>query len=169
MTWKDHVRGVLIALGIAIVSIFGLSLMMSSQVIVQEDVVVNQPDSTVYNFLRDEGNLRLWISELEGIELREKSGGNYQYVGANSALHDLQIYTFDKNQSVELNFFKDGEKIAVFNLICDKVGEQSLVKISQFWYIGVNPISKLMAYNMDEQLEEKLKDDLYRLKLEIEK
>ncbi len=164
----QHVKGVLIALGIAVVLAFLLSLLIPQQLVLVEETVVNQPQDSVYAFIKDKNNLQTWVTDLNGLHLEQKSANEFIFKGRDEQLYRLEFYESDRAKGIEIRYFKAEEKKAVFVLSTKAQGNQTIVKQQQFWNLGINPFKKLLGFKSKDKSIELMERDMLRLKKRIE-
>ena len=169
----QHVKGVLIALGIAAVVVFLLSLLIPQQMVLIQETIVNEPQDSVYSFIKEKENLQTWVTDLNGLRLEEKLTANKNYEELTFTGHDkshyrLEFYNSDRAKGLEIRYFKEDEKKAVFFITTKSQGAQTIVSLQQFWNLGINPFSKLIAFKSKKKSQEVLERDLTKLKKRIE-
>jgi hypothetical protein len=164
----QHTKGVIKALVVAVIAIFGLSFFMPSQIVLQKELVVNVPQEEVFSFLEDGGNIKSYFPNLEGVILEDKGYGDYIFIGHDDALYRLELRVADKAKGVELTYYKEDEKKGVFLFTTLKSENQTMLSQTQFWNLGYNPITKLLGHQTKDQSEDKLLDEMINLKETIE-
>lgn len=165
----DHIKGVLIALGIAIVVIFALSLLMPQQIVIEDEVVINKSQDSVYLFLKEPKHVKHLFGDLEKVVLQEKESGTFVFKGGDGELYQLEVKAADQANGIEVNYFKSGEKTGVFIFKTKAFQNQTLLSQVQFWNLGLNPITKLLGHKTKDQTVLKLKDEMLNVKMILEK
>lgn len=164
----QHAKGVIIAFLIAVASIFLLSFLMPSQIVIQKRILVNESPLNAYEHLKDMRGYALWMAGLKGRKIDFPSQEKLLFEGEDQQIHELEVITFDKERSVEITYYQEKEKKAVLVLAASKVEGGTWINYQQIWDLGWNPIAKLMALRTREQSEEVLLDELLELKSVIE-
>jgi len=165
----QHTKGVIKALIIAVIAIFGLSFFMPSQIVLQQELVVNVSQDDVFTFLEDGNNIKSYFPNLEGITLEDKGDGDYIFIGHDDALYRLELKVSDKAKGVELTYYKEDDKKGVFVFTTVKSEDQTMLSQTQFWNLGYNPITKLLGHQTKDESEDRLLDEMIKLKEMLEK
>lgn len=163
-----HVKGILIALVVAVVGIFLLSLLMSQQLVLQKEVVVNANVDSVFTYLSNHNNLTQWIGDLKGIETEDKGDGRMIFEGRDQGLYAIESNIATNAKGVEFTYFKGEDVKAVFIYQARGADGQTVVSAVQHWDVGLNPFTKLLAYKTKDKSEEALENDLIALKMQLE-
>jgi hypothetical protein len=164
----QHTKGVLKALVIAIVAIFGLSLIIPQQIALQHDIVVNLSQDSVFKFLENGENMKSYFPNLKGLKIEYKGDGDFVFIGHDGDLHRLELRTANKAKGVELTYYSDDDKKGVFLLTTKKYNNQTLLMQTQFWNLGYNPLAKLLGHQTKKESQEKLEDEMIILKSILE-
>ncbi len=164
----QHTKGVLIALVTAVAGIMLLSLLMPQQIVLKKDVVINAPSDSVFTYFKNPSNFPIWMNGLSGIQTEIKDDNTLVYVGRDDEMHTIETSVADKALGIEVIHYKEGEKKGVFLIQAKPQGNQTIVTQTQFWNLGLNPFTKLLANKTKEKSEEALKRDMYSLKNTIE-
>lgn len=164
----QHVKGVLIALGIAAVLLFLLSLLIPQQLVLVNETVVNKNQQSTYDFIKEKSNLQSWVTDLNGLLLEEKDSTTLIFKGRDEQLYRLEFYDSDRAKGIEIRYFKNEEKKAVFVLSTKSQGEQTIIKQQQYWNLGINPFKKLLGFKSKEKSLDVMSRDMTKLKKRIE-
>ena len=89
----EHTKGIVKALVIAVVAIFGLSLIIPQQIALQHEIVINLHQDSVFNFLEDGTNMQSYFPNLKGLVIEDKGDGDYIFKGQLSHLSRKPITT----------------------------------------------------------------------------
>lgn len=164
----QHIKGVLIATGIAVALIFGLSLIIPQQIVLQQEVIVNQPQDTVFQFLNNPENMNVYFPNLVGLTMEDKGGGDFVFEGHDGELYRLELRSANKAKGVELTYYKNDDKKGMFLLTTKKREGQTLLMQTQFWNLGYNPLVRLWGHQTKDKSQEKLEDEMIYLKKVLE-
>lgn len=164
----QHVKGVLVAAGIALLIVYLLSLFMASQLVLTKEIVINKNDDVVFNYVQNAENSPLWINDIKGVQLIDKGAGVYVFEGNDGGLYSFEFNIARNAKGLEISYFDGEDKEALFIIKCKSYGEQTVVQVVQYWNLGMNPFTKLLAYKTKEQSEGRLEDDLITLKNTLE-
>jgi len=164
----QHTKGVLVATGIAIALIFGLSLIIPQQVVLQHEIVVNSAQDSVFQFIANAKNMKSYFPNLKGIEMEDKGDGDFVFEGHDGGLYRIELRTANKAKGVELSYYRNDNKEGVFLLTTKKHNEQTLLSQVQYWNLGYNPITKLLGHQTKDESQDNLQDEMIRLKSIIE-
>ena len=164
----QHVKGVLLALGIASVLLFLLSLLIPQQLVLTQEIVINQSQDSVYSYINDKKNIQNWMSDLKGLNLNVKNDHELIFKGRDEHLYRLEFLSANKAKGLEIQYFKEEEKKGVFVFYTKSQGNQTILTHQQFWNVGLNPVKKLLAFKSKKSTLEIIKKDLIQLKKTIE-
>jgi uncharacterized membrane protein len=164
----QHAKGVLIALVTAVAGILLLSLLMSEQIVLKKDIVINAPSDSVFTYFKDPKNFPVWMNGLKGIKTEVKEDNTLIYIGRDEKMHSMVTSVADKALGIEVTYYKEESKTGVFLIQAKAQGNQTIVTQTQFWNLGVNPFTKLLANKTKDKSEQALKQDMYSLKNAIE-
>jgi len=164
----QHTKGVLIATGIAIALIFGLSLIIPQQIVLQHELVVNSPQDSVFHFLENANNMKSYFPNLEGIKMEDKGEGDFVFEGHDGELYRIELRVANKAKGVELSYYKNDDKKGVFLLTTKKHNEQTLLSQTQFWNLGYNPLTKILGHQTKDESLGNLQDEMIKLKITLE-
>ena len=164
----QHAKGVIIAFLIAVASIFLLSFLMPSQIVIQKRVLVKESPAITYVHLKDIKEYTQWMSGLSGRKIDFPSENKLLFEGDDHQIHEFEVVVFDQSKSVEITYYQEKEKKAVLILTTSKVEGGTWINYQQIWDLGWNPITKLLALRTRDQSEEVLLDELLELKSIIE-
>ena len=165
---KQHIKGVVLAFIIALAGIFLLSFLMPSQLVLEEQILVQAGPEVCYQELEQKEGYSKWIVGLKGKKLDFSLSDQIVIEGEDGHLYRMQASWFPKKNSVEWLYFKGDEKQAVLILTVKGNEEGSWVKFQQIWDLGWNPIAKLMALRTREETEMQMSSELLELKSIIE-
>lgn len=165
MRWKQHVIGTLIAAVVAFLILLAINLLMPSQMVVTKSVVMNQSMEQVMPYLSTPDSVARWYKELNGARFIQKPNTNrYQFVGQDGEMHELVFTAEMQDGKSKMEYYSKGEKKAIFFFQAKPKEEQTVVEVRQFWNLGWNPLSKLMAKGREEETEKTLQINLLALK-----
>ena len=107
MEFKQHVKGVLIAILSATFLLFVVSFFVGDEVRVNKSFVINHPSDSLFNFMKSPENFKSLVSGTEEVNISFlKKGIGVQYEGFDENLHTFKDKSFDKSQGLELMYFK---------------------------------------------------------------
>ena len=164
----QHTKGVLIALVSAVAGIMLLSLLMPQQIVLKKDVIINASSDSVFTYFKNPDNFSTWMHGLSGIKTEMKEDNTLIYVGRDEEMHSMVTSVADKALGIEVVHYKDGDKKGVFLIQAKAQGNQTIVTQTQFWNLGLNPFTKLLANKTKDKSEAALQEDMYSLKNAIE-
>lgn len=169
MEFKQHVKGVLIAILSATFLLFVVSFFVGDEVRVNKSFVINHPSDSLFNFMKSPENFKSLVSGTEEVNISFlKKGIGVQYEGFDENLHTFKYKSFDKSQGLELMYFKEGEEQAVFKYRLNSKKSGTLLEFEKVWKISGNPLAKMLSIGVDEDIEEGMKLDIKNLKKAIE-
>ena len=114
MELKQHVKGVLIAIGSAIVILFVVSFFVGSEVRVSKSYVLNSKVDSVYAFLKNPKNFQKWLDGSQEFKVNYlKEDGGIQYEGFQGDLHTFRYLTIDKINGLEIVYKREDDEMAV--------------------------------------------------------
>ncbi|MFT6717218.1 MAG: hypothetical protein ACJA0Q_001869 [Saprospiraceae bacterium] len=160
----QHTKGIFKASVIAIALVFGLSLIIPQQLVLQHELVVNSSQDTVFEFLENPENMKLYFSNLQGLQMEDKGDGDFIFEGHDGELYRLEHRSASKAKGVEITYYKNEDKQGVFLLTTKKHNGQTLLLQTQFWNLGYNPLTKLMGHQTKDKNQENLQDEMIKLK-----
>ena len=169
MTWQQHLRGVLIAIASATVLLFVVSFFVGDEIRVNKTYVVNSSADSVYAFIKSPENFNKFIEGTDVFDisfLADNKG--VQYEGFDGELHQFKYVCFDNFKGLELSYFKEGEKLAVFKIKARPKENATLIEYEKIWKINFNPLNKIISLIADEDIEAGMKKDIYNIKKELE-
>lgn len=170
MELKQHVKGVLIAIASATIILFAISFFVGDQITVKHDLVVNAPKEKVFNYLKDPQNFKSWMYGAEGTDPKPLvRGEGIQYIGYDEKMHTFTYLVSESAGGLEINYDKEEERQAIFQLQVRDKEEGCVVVYVKIWNIGSNPLSKVFSLSMDEDILEGMKKDMKAVKSALEK
>lgn len=165
MSWWQHTKGVVYASLAAIVVLFIVSFFVGSEVRVNKSYVINQPADSVYNFLKQPKNFSRWMDGAGDFAMNYSPDGKIlKYEGYQGDIHEFRYETFDKSRGIELNYLREGEKLAVFTIRCLAEQEGTILKYEKVWKLSPNPLVKIVSIGMDEDVAKGMDKDIKLLK-----
>lgn len=164
MSMLEHTKGVIKATLVAILIVFGLSLIIPQQIVLQHELVVNLSQDSVFSYLSDESNIRVYFPNLQGIDLEKKGEGEYVFKGHDDLLYRIELKSADRAKGVEITYFKEDEKAGVFLFTTRDQNNQTLFSQTQFWNLGYNPIMKLLGHQTKQESQDRLEDEMIAIK-----
>ena len=168
MELKQHVKGILIAIGSAIVILFVVSFFVGSEVRVSKSYVLNNKVDSVYTFLKDPKNFQKWLDGSQEFKVNYlKEDGGIQYEGFQGDLHTFRYLTIDKINGLEIVYKREDDEMAVIKFKATAKNNGTILEYEKVWKISNNPIVKVVSMNLDEDIEEGMKKDIKRLKKEL--
>lgn len=165
---KQHIKGVLIALIVAVASVFLLSLLMPSQIVLEQKVFVRAKPEKCYLELKNKQGYQEWLEGLRNQKLDLSKKNEILINSKDGNLYRMKASWFPKRNSVEWLYFKEEDKQAVLMLTVNGNQEGSWIKFQQIWDLGWNPIAKLIALRSREETERNMSNELIQLKSIIE-
>jgi uncharacterized protein YndB with AHSA1/START domain len=165
MRWKQHIIGTLIAAVGAVLLLVLVNFAMPSQMVLNERVVIQASKEAVFPFVSNPDSMALWYDDIKGYSFSQKPGSHrYQFLGKDNQMHELKILGEKSDGKVKIEYYQADEKKAVFFFELLSNGDETIVKVEQFWNVGWNPLAKLMANGREEEMVKLLKRDLIELK-----
>lgn len=169
MEFKQHVKGVLIAICTATVLLFVVSFFVGDEVRVTNSYVINKNADSLFQIIKKPENFKKIIDGSEDFDLVSiKNGIGIQYEGFDSKLHTFKYKSFDKLLGLELSYFKEGEEQAVFKYKLIPKESGTVLEYEKIWKLSGNPLSKLLSIGVDEDIDEGMKKDIKKLKKSIQ-
>ena len=169
MTWQQHLKGVLIAITSATVLLFVISFFVGDEIRVNKSFVVNSSADSVYSFIKSPKNFNKFIEGSDAFDisfLADNKG--VQYEGFDGYLHQFKYACFDKSKGLELSYYKEGEKLAIFKMKAKPKKNATIIEYEKIWKINFNPLTKILSLKADEDIEEGMKKDIFKIKRELE-
>lgn len=168
MEFKQHVKGVLIAILSATVLLFVVSFFVGDEVRVSKTYVIKAPADSVYSFISNPENFKGIIAGSDDFKISFlKKGIGVQYEGYDSKLHTFRYKTFDNQLGLELIYIREEEEEAVFRYKLNPKENGSLLEYEKVWRIGGNPVTKMLSLGLDEDIEAGMKKDIDKIKKEL--
>ena len=168
MEIKQHVRGVLIAIGSAVAILFVISFFVGSEVRVSKSYVINSKVDSVYAFLKNPKNFQKWLDGSQEFNVNYlKEDGGVQYEGCQGDLHTFRYLTIESVNGLEIVYKREDEEMAVIKFKASEKNNGTILEYEKIWKISNNPIVKVVSLNLDEDIEEGMKKDIKRLKKEL--
>lgn len=169
MEFKQHVKGVLIAIASATILLFSISFFVGDQITVDHDVVVNASKEKVFEYLKDPQNFKDWMFGAEGVDPKPLvRGEGVQYVGFDKQMHTFKYLISESAGGLEIHYDKEEEPQAIFQLQVKAKEAGCVVYYVKMWNIGSNPLSKVFSLSMDEDILEGMKKDMKAVKAKLE-
>ena len=137
MELKQHVKGILIAIGSAIVILFVVSFFVGSEVRVSKSYVLNNKVDSVYTFLKDPKNFQKWLDGSQEFKVNYlKEDGGIQYEGFQGDLHTFRYLTIDKINGLEIVYKREDDEMAVikFKASAKNIVLHSCLLSKMNWY-----------------------------------
>lgn len=170
MEFKQHLKGVIIAIFSATILLFVISFFVGHEVRVNKSFVFQEESDSLYNFMKDPKNFKNLVSGTDEVEISFlKKGIGVQYEGFDKSLHTFKYQVFDKSLGLELLYIKEEEEQAIFKYRLNPKKSGTLLEFEKVWKISLNPLTKLLSIGVDEDIEAGMKLDMKKLKQAIQK
>ena len=160
----EHTKGVLKATAVAVIIVFGLSLFIPQQIVLQHELLVNESQDNVFKFLENPENMSDYFPNLVGIVMEDKGGGDFVFIGHDGELYRIELRTATQAKGVELTYYRNDEKQGMFLLTTKQTKSQTMLSQTQFWNLGYNPLTKLLGHQTKKESQDDLEDAMIKLK-----